>query len=190
MDEKNISESIKKLRIASKLTLQDLADRTGLTKGYLSKVERSRKAPPYSTLTKIAAALDTEITALLTGDAASVADVKLFVSRAANRPVFRETGQVAGYDYELLAEGKPGKNMEPFIIYAPFDVTRTYSHEGEESIFVLDGTLEFFYGDDTLVLGAGDNIYFDSVVPHVGRSVGKPKAKLLVTIYFYKRKNL
>lgn len=94
---------------------------------------------------------------------------------------------MAGYDYELLAEGKPGKNMEPFIIHAPFDVTRTYSHEGEESIFVLEGTLEFFYGDEIIVLNAGDNIYFDSVLPHVGRSIGKTKARLLVTIYFYKR---
>ena len=187
MDEKNISESIKKLRIARDLTLQDLADRTGLTKGYLSKVERSRKAPPYSTLTKIAAALEIEITALLTGETAVPGDVKRYISRGASRPVFREADQVAGYDYELLAEGKPGKNMEPFIIHAPFDVTRTYSHEGEESIFVMDGTLEFFYGDETVILEAGDNIYFDSVVPHVGRSVGKHKARLLVVLYFYKR---
>jgi len=187
MDEKNISESIKRLRIARQLTLQDLADRTGLTKGYLSKVERSKKAPPYSTLTKIAAAFEIEITALLTGDAGSLPDVKRYVSRGTKRPVFRETDQVAGYDYELLAEGKPGKNMEPFIIHAPFDVSRTYSHEGEESIFVMEGTLEFFYGDETLILEAGDNIYFDSVVPHVGRSMGNAKARLLVVIYFYKR---
>jgi len=187
MDEKNISQRIKKQRIARALTLQDLADRTGLTKGYLSKVERSQKAPPYSTLTNIAAALDIEITALLTGDIAAPVDVTRYVSRGASRPVFRETDQVAGYDYELLAQGKPGKNMEPFIIHAPFDVTRTYAHEGEESIFVMDGTLEFFYGDEILVLEAGDNIYFDSVVPHVGRSKGKHKARLLVVIYFYKR---
>ena len=51
----------------------------------------------------------------------------------------------------------------------------------------MDGTLELFYGDETLILEAGDNIYFDSVVPHVGRSVGKTKARLLVVIYFYKR---
>ena len=146
MDEKNIAESIKKLRIARELTLQDLADRTGLTKGYLSKVERSKKAPPYSTLTKIAAALEIEITALLTEDR-PLTEVKRYISRGEKRTIFRETDQVAGYDYELLAEGKPGKNMEPFIIHAPFDITRTYSHEG--------GGVHFCHGRDPGIILRG-----------------------------------
>ena len=56
MDEKIICRNIKKLRKQNHLTLENLASLTGLTKGYLSKVERSQKAPPYSTLNKIAGA--------------------------------------------------------------------------------------------------------------------------------------
>lgn len=190
MDEKSISESIKRLRIARQQTLQDLADRTGLTKGYLSKVERSKKAPPYSTLSKIAAGLDIELTALLSGDASAAKDVRLFLSKNEKRALIHETDLFAGYDYEPLAEGKPGKNMEPFIIHAPFDINRTYTHEGEENIYVLDGELEFHYGEDVHVLNSGDNIYFDSIVPHVGKSLGPSKAKLMVVIYFYKRNRL
>ena len=187
MDEKSISENIKKLRVQKKMTLQDLATGTGLTKGYLSKVERARKAPPYSTLTKIAAALEIEITTLLAGDVMPREDVRLFLSRGKTRELIRETDQFAGYDYEILAEGKPGKNMEPFIIHAPWEITRTYAHEGEETIYVIDGQLEFHYGDDVHLLNPGDNIYFDSIVPHVGKSLGRSKARLLVVIYFYKR---
>lgn len=190
MDEKSISEGIKKFRIARQLTLQELADRTGLTKGYLSKVERSKKVPPYSTLSRIAAAMDIELTSLLSGDASPVKDVRLFLSRKEKRPMIRETDLFAGYDYEPLAEGKPGKNMEPFIIHAPFNITRTYTHEGEESIYVLDGQLEFHYGEEVHILNGGDNVYFDSIVPHVGKSLGQSKAKLLVVIYFYKRNRL
>jgi transcriptional regulator with XRE-family HTH domain len=190
MDEKSISESIKNLRTTRQLTLQDLADRTGLTKGYLSKVERSKKAPPYSTLSKIAAGLDIELTSLLAGDASPIKDVRLFLSKKEKRPMIRETDLFAGYDYEPLAEGKPGKNMEPFIIHAPFDINRTYTHEGEENIYVLDGKLEFHYGDDVHILNVGDNIYFDSIIPHVGKSLGRSKAQLLVVIYFYKRNRL
>jgi len=186
MDEKGISENIKKLRTQKKLTLQDLADRTGLTKGYLSKVERAQKAPPYSTLTKIATGLGIEITTLLAGDAVP-RDVRLFLSRKDKRELIRETDQFAGYDYEILAEGKAGKNMEPFIIHAPWDISRTYTHEGEETIYVMEGQLEFHYGDEVMRLKAGDNVYFDSIVPHVGKSLGDKKAKLLVVIYFYKR---
>jgi len=168
------------------MTLQGLAERSGLTKGYLSKVERAQKAPPYSTLTKIAAGLGIEITTLLAGDAMP-RDVRLFLSRKDKRELIRETDQFGGYDYEILAGGKAGKNMEPFIIHAPWDISRTYTHEGEATIFVMEGQLEFHYADEVMVLKAGDNVYFDSVVPHVGKSLGDKKAKLLVVIYFYKR---
>ncbi|MDD9304169.1 MAG: helix-turn-helix transcriptional regulator [Desulfobacter sp.] len=187
MDEKSIAENIKKLRISNQMTLQDLASKTGLTKGYLSKVERAQKAPPYSTLTKIAAGLDIEVTSLLAGQVDPISDVRFFLSRQDNRKLIRETDQETGYDYEVLAEGKPGKNMDPFIIHAPFEITRTYTHEGEESIYVIDGQIEFHYGEEVYLLNPGDNIYFDSIVPHVGKSLGTHKAKLLVVIYFYKR---
>jgi len=187
MDEKIISSNLKQLRIQKKLTLQDLAEKTGLTKGYLSKVERSQKAPPYSTLTKIAGALDIEVTTILSKDVPPLKDVRIYLSRGDKRPVIRETDRFSGYDYEVLAEGKPGKNMEPFIIHAPFDITRTYTHEGEEFIYVMDGQLEFCYGEDTYILNPGDNIYFDAIVPHGGKSLGKTKSRLMVVIYFYKR---
>ena len=57
MGEELISGNINTLRKKRKMTLEKLADLTGLTKGYLSKIERSKKAPPYSTLNKIAIAL-------------------------------------------------------------------------------------------------------------------------------------
>lgn len=192
MDEKIISGNLKRLRTQKKLTLQDLAEKTGLTKGYLSKVERSQKAPPYATLTKIAEALDIEVTTILSKtvhplNVRPLADVRICLSRGNKHQIIRETDPVSEYDYEVLAAEKPGKNMEPFIVHAPFDIPRTYTHEGEEFIYVMDGQLEFFYGEDTYILNPGDNIYFDAIVPHGGKSLGKTKSRLMVILYFYKR---
>ena len=53
MDEKIIAENIKKARLERRLSVEQLAKRAGLTKGYISKIENSDKAPPLSTLTKI-----------------------------------------------------------------------------------------------------------------------------------------
>ncbi len=187
MDEKIISGNLKKIRKQKKLTLQELAERTGLTKGYLSKVERSKKAPPYSTLTKIAGALGVEVTSILSKDIEPLDDIRICLSRAENGKIIEETEEFSGYDYEVLAAAKPGKNMEPFIIYSPWEIRKMYSHEGEEFIYVMDGTLEFIYGDEKIIMKKGDNVYFDSCVPHSGRSIGDKKAVLLVVIYFYKR---
>ncbi len=187
VDERLISAHIKKIRTSKKMTLQDLADRTGLTKGYLSKVERSDKAPPYSTLNKIAGALSVEVTTLLNGTVGPVHDGTIVFGRKKDGKLIRESSDLAGYDYIVLGAGKPGRNMEPFLIYAPFSLQKMYEHEGEEFFYVLEGRLEFYYGETKYIMEAGDHVYFDSRIPHSGISLGDTKAKLLVVIYFYKR---
>ncbi len=187
MDEKIICENIKKLRKKNHLTLDELADLTGLTKGYLSKVERSPKAPPYSTLNKIANALGIEVTRIFDNNIEPLRDIKISFHKKEDRTIVKVNSQLSGYDYEVLASDKPGKNMEPLIIYPPWEINKMYSHEGEEFIFVMEGTLEFLYDDETYILEKGDNVYFDSCVPHSGKSLGDEKAKLLIIKYFYKR---
>lgn len=187
MDEKTIAANLKKVRTKMKMTLQELADRTGLTKGYLSKVERSEKAPPYSTLCKIVGAMGIEITDVLKVEPGPLQDLPIVIAKKEDSRIIRESSHYVGYDYEVLAAGKPGKNMEPFIIYAPYECTSLFQHEGEEFIYVLEGKMEFTYGDKTFLLSEGDHAYFESRTPHAGRSVGDKRAKLMVVIYFYKR---
>lgn len=187
MDEKIICQNIKKLRKQKNLTLEKLATLTGLTKGYLSKVERSQKAPPYSTLNKIAGALGFEVSSIIGEDIEPPDDIRFSFQKKKDGTIIKGTSLHTGYDYEVLSSNKPGKNMEPFIIYSPFDIKKMYTHEGEEFIYVLEGKLEFIYGEKTFIMEPGDNIYFDSCVPHGGKSIGDKKAKLMVIIYFYKR---
>lgn len=187
MDEKTIACNIKKVRTKMKMTLQELADRTGLTKGYLSKVERSEKAPPYSTLSKIVGAMGLEITDVLKAEPGPLQDLPIVIAKKEEGRIIRESSHYVGYDYQVLAAGKPGKNMEPFIIYAPDEFTSLFQHEGEEFIYVLEGRVEFKYGEKTFILDEGDHAYFESRIPHTGRSIGDRRAKLMVVIYFYKR---
>jgi transcriptional regulator with XRE-family HTH domain len=69
IDEAEIGRKIKRLRLDRGLNLQDVADATGFTKGYLSRVENSKKAPPVSTLIIIAKALGTNISAIFSEEA-------------------------------------------------------------------------------------------------------------------------
>ena len=81
MSEALIAKNIKKLRQEKKITLQELADITNLTKGYLSKVERSQKAPPYSTVNKIAMVLGVDVTFLLSSNLDNMTDMRLSFTR-------------------------------------------------------------------------------------------------------------
>ncbi|MGO9567182.1 MAG: helix-turn-helix domain-containing protein [Desulfomonilaceae bacterium] len=185
MSEELIAQNIRRLRTKRKLTLQQLSNLTGLTRSYISKLERSKKAPPYSTLNRVARALGVDVSYLLNQNGEALEDVRIaFVKNNQGKNVESTS---SGYTYQTLASGKPGKNMEPYIIEAAFEEKAIFQHEGEEFLYVLEGTHEFIYDGKKYLMEKGDSVYFDSGVPHTGWSVGKKKAKLLAVMFSYKR---
>jgi transcriptional regulator with XRE-family HTH domain len=187
MDEKQIVKTIKKFRQYKKMSLEKLAQLSGLTKGYVCKIENSDKAPPLSTLGKIANALDTDISILLADESEVPENLSLCIVRKDERKEVVSRGTLYGYHYDALAHKKIGKNMEPYIIEPAFREKAVFSHDGEEFMFVLEGRHEFVYDGKKYILEEGDSIYFDSIVPHSGRSLGRKKAKVLAVMYSYKR---
>lgn len=187
MDEKQVAQNIKKIREVRKMSLQQLARLTGLTKGYISKIENSHKAPPFSTLTKIANALNTDIALFLAENTETPENINLCIVRKNERKEVASVGTLYGYHYVSLAYKKLGKNMEPYIIEPAFDEKAVFSHEGEEFHYVLEGTHEFIYDNKRYILEEGDSVYFDSIIPHSGRSLGKTRSKILGVMYSYKR---
>ena len=76
--------------------------------------------------------------------------------------------------------------MEPFFIeILPESASRKSpsSHEGEEWIVVLKGSIEIMYGRETYVLGEGDSVYYNSVVPHYVSCQGEEEAQIHAVIY-------
>ncbi len=179
MDERQIVTNIKKLRQNQKMSLEQLAKSTGLTKGYLSKIENSHKAPPVSTLIKIAKAFNTGMAVLLADESEPPEEINLCITKKNEGKEVVSKGTLYGYNYISLAYKKMGKNMEPYIIEPAFDEKAVFSHDGEEFMYVLEGTHEFVYASKKYLLRKGDSIYFNSKIPHSGRSVGKKRAKIL-----------
>ena len=70
--------------------------------------------------------------------------------------------------YESLAHKRPNRSMDPFLLKIPAGVAREkpLSHEGEEFLTVIHGTIEFEIDDERHVVRAGDSLYFDSQIPH------------------------
>ena len=186
MDEKQITKNIKKVRLEKNLSQEKLASLSGLTKGYISKIEKSDRSPPLSTLSKIANALDTDIALLTAEELEFPEDMNLCIVRKGEGKKI-SSGSLEGYHYEALAFKKRGKNMEPFVLLPGFDERAIFIHEGEEFMYILEGIHEFIYNNKKYVLNEGDSIYFDSRVPHTGRSIGKQRAKILAVMYSYKR---
>jgi transcriptional regulator with XRE-family HTH domain len=191
MEEKLIPRRLKEIRLDRKLTLEKLAQQTGLTKGYLSRIENSTQPPPIYTLSRISNALGIDISEFFAPTVNTTPYQEITIGKRNQHTLTNREGTPYGYIFEDLAPMKKGKNMEPFIVTVGFkrmiDIQKDFRHEGEEFIYVLEGSMEFFFKGQSYILEEGDCVYFDSDKPHSGKSLGKKKAKLLIVIYPYKR---
>ncbi len=183
-----IGKKIKKLRQEKGLTLQELSEKTGLSKGLISQIENEQVSPPISTLMKIANGLSVEISYFFEQDEPTE---KITVIRKNERISSGRRGIKGniniGYTYELLAHKRPHKHMEPFLVtFEPKerDDVIMFNHEGEEFHFVLEGKLEMIAENhEPIILEEGDSLYFDSSIPHGFRGLeGKP-AKTLTVVF-------
>ena len=163
-------------------TKEAVAGKAGLTKGYLSKVENSKKSPPVSTLIVIAKALGVTISQIFGEENTAV---RCSVVKKTERQFMAKTGVGFGYSYETLAHKYPDKKMEPSILTIPADSRKSlvFQHDGEEMVLVLEGAMRFFHGGDEYLLESGDCVYYDSSVPHYALPADHRDVKCVDVIY-------
>jgi len=179
-----IGTRLRDLRRERGMTLDGLAERTGFTKSYLSKIENSRKVPPIASLIRIAKALETDISGLFEGAGGPGASGRrISLVRFDDRRPAVAGGSSFGYDYQSLVHGSFRRQMEPFIATFPNSISEDvlFEHEGEELIFVVSGRVRFTVADEVFLLQTGDSLFFDATLPHRGESVaGDAKALIIV----------
>jgi transcriptional regulator with XRE-family HTH domain len=187
MNPSKIIERIKELRMQRDWSLDTLARKADLSKGYLSKIENGMNLPPISTLHKIAEALGVDLTYLFAEGESDGSDHKISITRRRERKEMTiEVGKVLFKNWPLSPE-KEGRNMDPFLVEIPFKNPHVYQHEGEEFYFLLEGKIKLSYSGQDYILEKGDSVYFDTNVPHTGYSIGRRKAVALVIFYNYKK---
>jgi transcriptional regulator with XRE-family HTH domain len=176
-----LAARIRLLRQEKGITLADLAARAGVTKGFLSQVERGMKAPSISTLMRVAQVLDVTVGALFEGG--KKPEPVYSIVRVDERQRYAREGSLYGYHYEAIAFRKTQKKMEPFIVFPPLRTPhKFFRHEGDEMMLVLSGRIQVDLAGELIVLRPGDCIYFDASTPHRSRSVGKRLSRALVVV--------
>jgi transcriptional regulator with XRE-family HTH domain len=193
LDKIGVVEKIRKLRRNKNITLKALSKETGLTVGYLSRIENSQTLPPIPTLDRIARGLGTDICYLLLEEKETHLrdhDPNFLLVKKKDIAEYKlPRNPQRGYHFEGLALEMQVKNMHPYLIIAEFEFGDSQQHDGEEFIYILEGSLEFLYGSNRYVLEEGDCAYFYAHLPHCARSIGKKRAHVLTIIYDYKKHN-
>lgn len=185
--ELQLGEKIRALRTGRGLTVGELASRTGLPEPVLSELEEGVTPPTIGALLKMAGELGVGLGHFFK-DEDSGREIE--VVRAGERRPIR-SGEVVGpvplsYSYASLSHTSAGKSMQPFFIEVDIDIEDEIplaSHQGEEFIYVLDGEMEMRFDDETVVLRAGDSLYFNAQRPHAlyGRGPVRPRAVAVVS---------
>jgi len=174
-----LGKKIRDLRLRRGLTVQQLAQASHLSKGFISQVENERTSPSLSTLHDLAAALQTSVAYLVVEE-----DQTPHVVRCGERPRFSIGGNSTHVSVEVLS-AQPKRNLELLVIElepgAPSGDKRHF-HHGEECVLVLEGRARLRYGEDELVLEAGDSCHYDGRVPHATECVGPARARLIVAM--------
>lgn len=185
--EKSVGEKIKQIRELKKVSLEEMAERSGMDIALIAKIEEEKNVPSLAPLIKIARALGVRLGTFL-DDSDSYGPV--VVRSGEYHKGVRFTSQSSETREHLnffsLAFDKAGRNMEPFIVDIEPGLQSDYmlsSHEGEEFIYVLDGAIEINYGKEIYKLEKGDSIYLDSIVLHNVHAGNNQSARILAVVY-------
>ena len=184
---KIVGEKIKALREAKEISINDLADRSGLAVEQIERIENNIDIPSLAPLIKIARVLGVRLGTFL-DDMDDQGPVLCRKKEASDTISFSNNAVRSRkhMEYHSLSKSKADRHMEPFIIDVAESSDNEFilsSHEGEEFIMVMEGTMEINYGKDTYVLEEGDSIYYDSIVPHHVHAFEGQAAKILAVIY-------
>ena len=165
-----------------------MAEQTGFTKGYLSKIENGNKIPPIDSLYRISRALDLNFSNLfLDENEPKVTRKKTYkkhysIIRESERPPIIRGATSFGYDYVSLADFSKTTTMQAFLFTFPKKIDKKiyFEHEGEEFIFILKGKVEWYLGNVKYILNHGDSLYLDSQIPHKGRALNDEAIAIVV----------
>jgi DNA-binding XRE family transcriptional regulator len=179
-----IANHVRSRRLEIGLNVGQLAERTGISKGMLSKIENAQTSPSLSTLERLSSALDMPVTSLFRGLAEERDAV--FV-KAGSGPEIVRKGTRAGHTYELLGSLRgPYKRVEPLLVslVESSEVFPLFQHAGIEMLYMLEGIMEYSYGREHYRMEKGDTLQFEGDIPHGPTKLVKlPIRFLSITIY-------
>ncbi|MCA1792469.1 MAG: helix-turn-helix domain-containing protein [Desulfotignum sp.] len=170
-----IGKRIKRARLDRKVTLDTMANETGLSKDIIKQIESGTKRPSVGTLLQMSKVLQLDSDFLLKD-----------TEEAREKRSDAYTKRTDKYAYTPLTPGAQNKHLKAFRIVVEAGTRHEgvgFQHEGEEFVHVLEGQVKVQVGDHINVLAAGDSLHFNSGIKHDLRNTADTDAVLIVVVY-------
>jgi transcriptional regulator with XRE-family HTH domain len=181
-----IGREVRAYRRKQEVTVSELSATTGISIGMLSKIENGNTSPSLTTLQSLAHALNVPLTAFFRGFEESRTAVH---TKAGEGVELERAGTRANHQYNLLGHigaNSSGVIVEPYLITLSdeADMFPTFQHAGIETIYMLEGEVDYRHGDNIYSLRPGDTLFFDADAPHGPENLVKLPARYLSIISY------
>ncbi|MET3697767.1 XRE family transcriptional regulator [Bacillus oleivorans] len=174
----DIGKVIRNLRKERGVTLKQVSEKTGLSISFLSQVERGKSSVTLQSISKIS-------------DALEVSRSYFFNDHKNKNKIYRRSDHEfnfhnSNFVYEGLSGNVKNQVFEPMLVLLlpNKENVQTSTHQGQEFIYVLEGTLTVLIEDEIMELEPGDSFHIDSTTPHTWYNATSEPVKLL---YVYSR---
>ncbi len=161
------------------LSLEEVAQRAGVTKSLLSKIENFRAVPSLPVLVRVASGLNVDMAELVKGIGGEKQEPYTLIKSSQRQQVDRD-GAI-GFLYEVITSRQMGDYTFDSVILTlePNSKRKSVTTEGYEFVYILEGSVKFAVGPDELYLEQGDALFFNGRIPHLPRNTDNQKAKIL-----------
>ena len=168
-----IGEQIRNLRLSCNLTQEELAERAGLTKGFISQIERDITSISVDSLAQILEALDENLADFFR----DTVEPKIVFQESDRRQIHKN----GIHQFELLIQGSQNRLMDPALctLSAGESTFVDEPHDGEEFGFVLQGRVAIQWGGKEYRAKKGDCFSYQCDRKHSIRNISRNKAVFL-----------
>ena len=166
---------LRHLRSQRGWTLEDLANRAGVSEAYLSRLEGGDRQPSLAVLFSLAQAFGIALPSLFEPETQEATCVVIRAGSTASQPGH-------GLSYQPLSGGDRFTNLQPIRVTVSIDRPGDclYEHDGEEWLYVLSGQLGLVFSDEAYTLSTGDAAHFDARRPHRLLATGETEAEIIL----------
>src|SRR5690625_2599240 len=170
----DIGKQIKKLRLEREMTLKDVSEKTGLSIGFLSQVERDKSSVTLQSISKISDALNVSRSYFFEDNKNS----KRYTEKN-NKQIFKFHN--SNFIYQSLSGNIENPIFEPMfvVLLSTNEHVTASTHKGQEFVYVLEGTLTVIIEEKETHLKAGSSFHIDSTTPHTWYNGTRDPVKLL-----------
>ncbi len=181
-----IGEKIKAKRTQKKITLEELANRAGVTKGLISQIENNRTVPSLPVLFNIIHSLQEDLKSFFEDMHEHFTNGHVFIVRNGEEKRF-EKEPVKGFTYKRILTKSLVTQAVDFVLLelkkgaVRKQMIRTDAFECKH---ILKGSIEYQIEKEKFILHEGDTLFFDGRAKHRVRNLGNGEAMILVIYLF------